>query len=282
MRDKGPMMFFRKLVAAMRASPSRNASHAEYPLEIEEKLSRLHGRAAVGRHLEILHGDERIGAERYLDLHSRCLQETGTAVTPYTVFQRFQTRRDLARYFLSTLDVPGARAECGTYRGATALLLCHAWRSKDPAFDGEGFYLVDSFSGTSESTERDLIAVRGPEGETRMAPFFEARKSDITPELVRRYFRDFPRAAIRAGWVPDVFAQLPDTAWAFVHIDLTLYEATLAALRYFYARLVPGGVLVCSGTVFCPGVQHAVDEFSQAHDAPYVVLGYGERVFLKG
>ena len=275
------MMLFRKLVAAMRSSTTPKAPQADYPLEIEEKLSRLHGRAAVGRHLEILHGEERIGAERYLDLHSRCLQQTGTAITPYTVFQRFQTRRDLVRYFYSTLDVPGARAECGTYRGATALLLCHAWRSKRPAFEGEGFYLVDSFSGTHESTERDLIAVRGPAGETRMAPFFEARKTDVTPELVRGYFQDFPRTAICAGWVPEVFAQLPETAWAFVHVDLTLYEATLAALRYFHPRLAPGGVLVCTGTLFCPGVQHAVDEFSQAHDAPYVVLGYGERVFLK-
>ena len=78
-----------------------------------------------------------------------------------------------------------------------------------------------------------------------------------------------------------MFAQLPETPWAFVHIDLTLYEATLAALRYFHPRLAPGGVLMCTGALFCPGVQHAVDEFSEAHDAPYVVLGYGARVFLK-
>ena len=276
------MTFFRKLVAAMRPSAvPQKPPDVEYPLEIEEKFARLHARAEVGRHLDILHGDVRIGAERYIDLHTRCLEQTGTPLTPYTVFQRFGTRRDLARYFLSTLEVPGARAECGTYRGATALLLCHACRSVRPAFEGEDFYLIDSFSGTGESSARDLIPVRGSEGATRMQPFFEARKTDITAELVRGYFRDFPRARICAGWIPEVFTQLPETAWAFVHVDLTLYEATLAALSYFHPRRAPGGVLVCTGTLFCPGVQHAVDEFSAAHDAPYVVLGYGARVFLK-
>jgi hypothetical protein len=281
MRDKDAMLL-KKLVAAMRSSaPRHEAPAAEYPLEAEEKVTRLHARAAVGRHLDILHGDERVGAESYLDLHARCLERTSTAFTPYTVFQRFQTRRDLLRYFMATLDVAGARGECGTYRGATALLLCHAWRTARPGFDGAGFYLVDSFSGTGQSTAHDLIPVREPGGATRMQPFFTAGKTDVTADLVRGYFADFPKATICAGWVPAVFGQLPDSAWAFVHIDLTLYEATLAALRYFHPRLAAGGVVVVSGTVFCPGVQHAVDEFSTTYDAPYVVLGYGERVFLK-
>src|SRR5436190_4691427 len=221
------MTFLSKLVASMRApAETQKAPDIEYPLETEKKLSRLHARAEVGRHLEILHGDVRIGNERYLDLHSRCLEKTGTALTPFTVFQRFETRRDLVRYFLSTLDIRGARAECGTYRGATALLLCHARRSLHPDYRGEDFYLVDSFSGTGESTARDLIPVRGPDADMRMTSFFEARKTDITADLVRGYFGDFPQARICAGWIPEVFAQLPETPWAFVHVDLTLYEAT--------------------------------------------------------
>ena len=63
-------------------------------------------------------------------MYFRCLEDTGTVVTPFNVFQRFQTRHDLLRYFLETLDVRGARVECGAYRGATALLLCNAWRSR--------------------------------------------------------------------------------------------------------------------------------------------------------
>jgi hypothetical protein len=45
--------------------------------------------------------------------------------------------------------------------------------------------------------------------------------------------------------------------------------------------LSAGGVLICDGSVFCPGAQKAVDAFSIAHDVPYVTLGHREAVFLK-
>jgi len=269
-----------KLVASMRSQPAEQMPADALPLELEEKLNRLHARADVRRHLAILHGDFSIGGEPYVDLFFRCLSETGTALTPFTVFQRFQTRRDLARYFLATLDVPGARGECGTYRGATALLLCHAWRSRRADFTGVGFHLIDSFSGTSEPTPHDLIPVREADGSTRLSHFFTPGKTDVTAELVRGHLSAFPDARICAGWVPQVFAQLPETQWAFIHLDLTLYEPTLQALRYFHARLAPGGVLVCTGSTFCPGVQRAVDEFTSDTGAAYVVHAHDVRVFL--
>src|SRR6185503_17721903 len=111
-----------------------SAAASEYPLEIEQKLTRLHGRAPLNGHLEILFRDARVGNESFAELFSRCLKDTGTAVTPFNIFQRFQTRLDLLHYFLATLAVPGARAECGAYRGATALLFCNAWLTRDAGF----------------------------------------------------------------------------------------------------------------------------------------------------
>ncbi len=276
----------RKLIAAMRA-PAQNppttsgASDAEYPLESEARLNALHSRVAVRRHLEILYGGTSVGAESFVDLYFRCMESTGTVLTPFSVFQRFQTRHDLLRYFLETLDVPGARVECGAYRGATALLLCNAWRSRRADFAGDGFYLIDSFSGTGASTVHDLIPVRDEHGHTRMSPFFPPGKTDVTADAVRGYFRNFPQAAICAGWIPAVFEQLPEQPWAFVHIDVTLYEATLGALEYFYPRLASGGVIICDGSAFCPGVPRALDAFSTAQSVPYALLGYREAVFLK-
>jgi hypothetical protein len=275
-------MLISKLMKAMRPRRSADAgAGVQYPLELEAKLNALHSGAAVRKHLEILHGDLTIGGERYTDLYTRCLEATGTAVTPFSVFQRFQTRYELVRYCLATMDVPGARAECGAYRGATALLLCHVVRSRRPDFSGEGFYLIDSFSGTSASTGHDLIPVRDAAGTTRRSPFFPTGKTDVTADMVRGYFSEFSQVKICAGWIPQVFEELPPTGWAFVHLDLTLYEPTLAALSYFYPRLASGGVIICDGSVFCPGVQQAVDEFSSANEAPYVWLGYRESVFLK-
>jgi O-methyltransferase len=274
-------MFLKKLFGAMRSRPATGPfGEEQHPLDLEARTIALHGRAPLRRHLDVLYRDVRVGDEAYVDLYFRCLEETGTLLTPFTIFQRFQTRHDLLRYFLETLDVPGERAECGAYRGATALLLCHAWRSRHRAFDGTGLHLIDSFSGTSASTPHDYIPTREG-GETRMRPFFPPGKTDVTADLVRGFFRQFPGSRIHEGWIPRVFDALPAGAWAYVHLDLTLYEPTLAALRWFHPKLSRGGVILCDGSVFCPGVQKALDEFSAESGAPYVMLGHREAVFLK-
>jgi len=275
-------MLIKTLKSAARslfAAPARDA--IEYPLEIEERLNRAHARAPVDRHLRILFEGVEIGGENFVDIFMRCLQHTGTAVTPFNIFQRFQTRHLIMQYFLDTLPVPGARAECGAYRGATGLLLCHVWRSRDPQFKGGDFFLIDSFSGTSRSVAQDLIPVRAEGGATRMEPFFPAGKTDVTPDMVRGFFSDYPEARVCPGWIPEVFSTLPDRQWAFVHLDLAIFEPTLAALDYFYPRLASGGVILCDGSVFCPGADAAWRQFCTQRDLPYAVLGHRESVLIK-
>ena len=275
------MLLHRLLAALQPGEAARATSPPEYPLETEEVLNRLHGAAPVAEHLRILFHGVNIGNESFVDVYQRCLAQTGTPLTPFNVFHRFQTRRDLLQYFFATLDLPGARAECGAYRGATALLLAHAWRSRQPGFNGEDLYLIDSFVGTSASGEHDLIAVRGAGGATRREAFFPVAKADISPEIVRGYFGDFPRVSICAGWIPQVFSALPERDWAFVHLDVTLYEPTLAALDYFYPRLNAGGVIICDGSIFCPGAKKAWDEFCATRELAFIVLGNRESILIK-
>ena len=275
-------MAFKHLFAALQ--PKKIAAAAdplEFPLETEATINRLHGDAPVDEHLEILFRDIKVGGENFIDLYRRCLAHTGTPVTPFNVFHRFQSRRDLLQYFFATLELPGARAECGTYRGATALLLAHAWRSREPAFAGDELYLIDSFVGTSESGQHDYIPVRGADGTTRREAFFPVAKADLSPELVRSYFNEFPRVSICPGWIPQVFATLPERSWAFVHLDVTLYEPTLAALEYFFPRMSSGGVIICDGSIFCPGAKKAWDEFCASRALPYVILGNRESILIK-
>jgi len=274
-------MLLKALKDAARTLVSRGDAGREYPLEMEVKLGQLNARAPVDRHLDLLFQDTRIGEESFVKLHFDCFARTGTLLSPAAVFQRFQTRLALVNYFLATLAVPGARAECGVYRGATALLLCHAWRSRRPDFRGEDFYLIDSFSGTSESVTQDLIPVRQANGRTRMEPFFPAGKTDTSPELVRGNFTDFPEVTVCAGWIPQVFSTLPDRDWGFVRLDLTLYEPTLATLEYFYPRLNPGGVVTCDVSIFCPGAEKAWEEFCARRDVPYVIVGHRQYFLIK-
>lgn len=268
------------LASVVRRLRGEAVDAVEFPLELEASLNALHGRAPVEHHLEMLFRDVDVGGENFAALYRRCLEETATPVTPFNVFHRFQSRRDLLQYFFATLEVPGARAECGVYRGATALLLARAWRSRQPAFDGDGLYLIDSFSGTSASGGKDLIPVRDGSG-LRHEPFFAVAQAAISPEMVRGFFADFPKIRICADWIPKVFAPLADLNWAFVHLDVTLYAPTLAALEYFYPRMNTGGVIVCDGSPFCPGARAAWDEFCAARNLGFIVLGNRETVLLK-
>ena len=109
-------MFRRILGAALDALRGEAVNAVEYPLELEATLNARHARAPVARHLDILLGDEKVGGESFVDLYERCLADTATPVTPFNVFHRFQSRRDLLKYFYATLDVQGARAECGAWR----------------------------------------------------------------------------------------------------------------------------------------------------------------------
>ena len=74
---------------------------------------------------------------------------------------------------------------------------------------------------------------------------------------------------------------MPERGWAFVHLDVTLYEPTLAALEYFYPRLNTGGVIICDGSIFCPGAKKAWDEFCDKRALPFVVLGNRESILIK-
>ena len=277
-------MLFKKLKAAASVLTRAVREPAEFPLEIEAKLSQLHARAPVETHLRILFQDARIGAESFVELYRRCLEQTGTAVTPFNVFARFQCRLNLVRYFLATLPLPGARAECGVYRGASALLLCRAARVQVPDYRGEGFYLIDSYEGASKSRSHDLIAVRSGDGRVRREPFFPHAAGTSWLEDVRAVFREYPAARIVQGWVPQVLAGLPAARWSFVHLEVDLYEPTLGALEYFYPRLIPGGVIITDdyGSVFTPGGRKAWQDFCLLGDLPYVVLPGGQAVIVKG
>lgn len=271
------------VAALLERISSRRPDARVYPLEEEERLNRLHREAALDSHLDILFEGVRVGAENFAALYRRCLQATGTPLSPATTLRRFQARHSLVRYFLGTLALPGARAEAGVYRGATALLLAHAAKSRLPDFRGRGLYLVDSFEGTSRSDAQDLIPVRGADGTTRMEAFFPAARSDTSAEVVRGFFREFPEVEIVKGWIPQAFAALPEQPWAFVHLDVTLYAPTRAGLEYFHPRLCRGGVIVCDGygSLFCPGLKRAWDEYCERHGVAFVVLGHQQAVIRK-
>ncbi len=120
-------------------------------------------------------------------------------------------------------QVPGAIAEVGVYRGETSEVL----RKAAP---GRTLYLFDTFEGFPQEHLEDW-----QKGDPRFR--------DTSLDAVRSRLDGLDGVVFRPGRVPDTLAGLEHETFAFVLLDLDLFEPTVESLRFFYPRLSPGGYL---------------------------------------
>jgi hypothetical protein len=194
-------------------------------------LLQVHGNAPVDANLRVLLGELKFGGLDYYDLYANSMLETGTGMTNANVFHRALAGINLANYFLHSLKIDGARAECGVYRGASALMLSRIARTVVPGFDGSDYHLVDSFEGFSPSAVQDHILLPDGAGGTTPGPAFPAGAIGNSVLEVRSALHEFPGVTIHKGWIPEVLAELPETKWSFAYLDVDIYEPTLAGLE---------------------------------------------------
>jgi len=142
----------------------------------------------------------------------------------------------------SRLD--GDMAEVGVYTGASAKLICEARGDKT-------LHLFDTFSGLPESSAKDRNVYTN-----KSKPQYAC-----SLESVEAYLGNYPRLHFYKGLFPETAAPVSDRTFCFVHIDVDLYQSTLACLEFFYPRLVPGGILISHDYSILSGVKAAFTEF---------------------
>jgi O-methyltransferase len=172
----------------------------------------------------------------------------------------------LARY---AAHLPGDFAECGVYRGGTALLLARVLSSSTTA---KRLYLFDSFKGLPKmDRERDPWFAEGQ---------YRAESIAAVEDLLAGFQQ---LVDIRPGWIPETFRGLENGRYAFVHLDVDLYQSTLDCCKYFYPRLSAGGVLLFDEYGFAPsrGEKDAVDEFFADKPESPITLPTGQAFVLK-
>jgi hypothetical protein len=166
-------------------------------------------------------------------------------------------------------DVPGDTAECGAYLGATSFLICRA--NEQATRFKRMHFIFDSFEGLSEPHRHD-------------GGYW--RKGDLTAKesVVRERLRRCKDFVLMKGWIPSRFGELADRRFAFVHIDVDLYEPTRDSIEFFYPRLNEGGILVIDDFGFstCPGATRAAAEASEDLPERFIALPDGGGVLIKG
>jgi O-methyltransferase len=154
----------------------------------------------------------------------------------------------------ATEKIPGDVAEVGVAYGASAKLI--ADHSVNRAL-----HLFDTFEGLPEVTRRDNQ--KFCRGDFRGS--LDSVQQYLGNSSVLYYKGVFPATA----------EPVKDKKFSFVHLDVDLYESTLAGLQFFYPRLSVGGILVSHDYLSSEGVTTAFSEFFADKPEPVIELtGY--------
>lgn len=177
----------------------------------------------------------------------------------------FDRKFTLNQLLKLTLNLDGDIAECGVYKGASAFLMCKAHRNSDRTI-----HLFDSFEGLSTPEECD-------------GDYWTSGDLRSTRKSVEESLAEFSNYRIYEGWIPDKFTEVSDKRFSFVHIDVDLLKPTLAAIEFFYPRLLSGGLMLMDdyGFASCPGAKKAADDYFRDMPESIIMLSTGQAFVLK-
>lgn len=168
------------------------------------------------------------------------------------------------------LHLEGDFAECGVYKGGTAFLM--AYTLENNSVRNKQLHLFDTFVGMPD------IADEEPNGHKK------GHFGDISLDEVKNYFKIFPFTIFYPGFIPETFKKIKDGKFAFVHIDVDLYQTTKDCCDFFYNRMVSGGVIIFDDYGF-PDYKftgkRAVDEFFGSKPESPIVLRTGQCIIIK-
>jgi O-methyltransferase len=186
--------------------------------------------------------------------------ESYTLVPP----ERCYVLISLARY---ASYLAGDFAECGVWKGGTALMLARVLSNSKE----KKLHLFDSFQGLPKvDQERD--------------PWFHEGQYSASLEAVKQLLRDFSEMLnINPGWIPETFNDLEANRYAFVHIDVDLYQSNWDCCEYFHPRMVSGGVMLFDeyGFAAARGEKEAIDKFFADKPESPMTLPTGQALVLK-
>ena len=171
----------------------------------------------------------------------------------------------LYQFALESVHLAGDVAEIGVYKGGTARILAKAFEGS-----GKNVHLFDTFEGMP-STDPEKDAHR------------EGDFSDTSLESVKRNLEGCGNIAFYPGFFPATAPPIAGLNFCLAHIDVDIYRSVLDCCRFFYPRMVTGGVMVFDdyGYETCPGAKEAVDEFFRATPERPFYLPSGQCVVRK-
>lgn len=149
----------------------------------------------------------------------------------------------------------GAVAEAGVWKGWFSSLI-------NSFFPGRKMYLFDTFEGfDKEQLEEETASGRIDRYFKEKMTFSDTSVEEVLARLPHR-----ENCVICKGLFEETCKNIDDR-FVFVSVDMDLKVPMLAALEYFYPRLVPGGAIYVHdfNHSMIRGIRDVVDAFEAAH-----------------
>ena len=212
--------------------------------KIADRLFQL----SAARHLSIQH---RIAETITQQIADRCIADNAAVFD-----DAWQLRQSLIKH----ISTDGALLEFGVYTGGTINFFSE--RIPNGHFDG-----FDTFEGL-------------PSGKGVWKKYFEDKKFDIGGKLPKVNANVTLHKGLIENTLPEFIATtLKDRHVSFVHVDVDIYEATVAIFSLLGSRIVPGTVILfdeyCNYDGFYNEEYRAFQEFIGTSKVRYKVLAVG-------
>lgn len=163
----------------------------------------------------------------------------------------------------------GDFVECGVNRGfLSASVMSYL---NFACLQDRTFFLFDTYSGLVDSlvTEEDAAAFRHPYTDCY--------------DFVVEAFKNYPNVVIVKGIVPDTLSTVRIDRVAYLSIDMNCVQPEIAAMEYFWPKLVPGAVVIIDDYGFSGHLaqKKAADKFAASVGAEILSLPTGQGLLLK-
>ncbi|MDD5530837.1 MAG: macrocin O-methyltransferase [bacterium] len=158
------------------------------------------------------------------------------------------------------VDIDGDYAEVGVFKGATAKAICEAKRNKS-------LHLFDTFEGL-------------PQINSKMDNKFATRmfKSDF--QRVKDKLAKYPNIHIYKGIFPQTGTAIQNKKFAFVHLDVDIYQSTKDCIEFFYNRMSKNGIII-SHDYHVRAVKLAFQEFFKDKPEQVIQLQMSQCMVIK-
>lgn len=175
---------------------------------------------------------------QFIRAYQRGIQATGKQEDPYM----FQWRVHVCLWAAEGASrLAGDFVECGVNEGvrSSAIMEHLSWDRL-----GKTFYLLDTFAGL------DARFIADKNSRDRNKKWLRDGTYVTSVEGVRKNFAEWQNHRIIVGAVPDTLDQVDTQAVSYLHIDMNCPEPEVAALRFFWPKLVPGAYVVLDDYAF--------------------------------